>query len=46
MRNERIKFFKQLTKVLLEEERKSTPSCIIENYETLEGGKSRGIKII
>ena len=34
MRNERIKFFKQPTKVLLQEERKSNASCKIENYIT------------
>ena len=37
MRNERLKFVKQSTKVLLQEERKNNASCIINNYETSEG---------
>ena len=46
MRHERLKFVKQPTKVLLQEERKNNESCIINNYETSEGLKTNELEKI
>ena len=46
LRNERLKFVKQPTKVLLQEERKNNASCIINNYETSEGVKTNELEKI
>ena len=46
MRNERLKFVKQPTKVLPQEERKNNESCIINNYETSEGLKTNELEKI
>jgi len=46
MRNERLKFVKQPTKVLMQQERKNNASCIINNYETSEGVKTNELEKI
>ena len=46
VRNERMKFIKQPTKVLLNEEKKSNVSCMIDKYETADGHKTDRINII
>ena len=46
MRNERLKFIKQPTKVLMQQERKNNASCIINNYETSEGVKTNELEKI
>ena len=46
VRNERMKFIKQPTKVLLSEEKKSNLSCMIDKYETADGHISDRLNII
>ena len=46
MRNERMKFIKQPTKVLMQEERKSNACCLINNYITSDGVRTKELKTI
>ena len=46
LRDERMKFIKQPSKVLIQEERKSNASCLLENYKTAESITTSNTEII
>ena len=46
MRNDRMKFVKQPSKTLIQEERKSNASCLIENYKTADAITTTKIEVI
>jgi hypothetical protein len=46
IRNDKLKFAKQPTKVLIQEEIKQNTSCMINQYETMSGMQTGDINLI